>query len=110
MIPNAKDFEQALVNEFINAEKRGGKSITIISRDLHEKVGGYSGGQHRMPTCCSVMTRMMISGDTILYKPQSGKGAKLKISYKLPRTSASINYSQIDRLPIKQKVNQTGGS
>ena len=56
------------------------------SGDLHKRVGGYPGSNHRMPVCCEVMYAEMIDGvDEILHAPPKRKGASLEIEYLLPR-------------------------
>ena len=59
----------------------------IISGELHSRVGGYPGRDHRMPNCCEVMKAQSASdvGDVIVEQPPSGQGATLTIKYRLPR-------------------------
>ena len=54
-MPEAEDFREALHSMFRIAENEGKSSITITSGELHRRVGGYPGHNHRMPVCCSVM-------------------------------------------------------
>jgi tetratricopeptide (TPR) repeat protein len=68
------------------ALERAGRTFEdVVSGDLHRAVGDYPGPGHRMPLCCSVMTRAMRPGDRIVAEPPSGKGATLTIRYRLPR-------------------------
>jgi|Deesub1362A_J573_1020465.scaffolds.fasta_scaffold00057_96 hypothetical protein len=83
--PTSRDFEFALRAVLKDAEKRGEKWVDVISGDLHRIVGGYPGPNHRMSLCCKTMYSEMRLGDEILYSPSSGKGATLRIRYRLPR-------------------------
>ena len=85
MPPNSRDFQQELDNVFSSAQQVGKSYIDVRSGDLHKRVGGYPGSDHRMPICCSVMKKNMRPGDQILEQPPSGQGANLIIQYKLPR-------------------------
>ena len=84
--PKAEDFRNALRALFEEAERNGLSYIDIQAGDLHRRVGGYPGTNHRMPQCCDVMRAIMTSNDVILSAPPSGRGASLAIRYKLPRT------------------------
>ena len=68
-IPRAQDFQRAIDNIFLLAQKSAQPYIDINSGDLHRKVGGYPGRNHRMPNCCSAMRQSMKSGDKILNAP-----------------------------------------
>ncbi|MDI9358465.1 MAG: hypothetical protein QM528_05930 [Phycisphaerales bacterium] len=86
MCPKRQDFENALNNKINEAINAGLTEKIIISRDLHLIVGGYPDPQkHRMPVCCDVMYAKMrqFPDSEILYAPPSGRGATLKIKYKL---------------------------
>jgi 5-methylcytosine-specific restriction protein A len=82
---NFFDFQEELDRAFIKAHSMGRTNININSGELHKKVGGYPGRNHRMPLCCEVMKKNMKKGDQILSQPPKGKGASLTIRYKLPR-------------------------
>ena len=84
--PTSEDFLNELNRIFKLSEEEDKTSITIISGDLHRKVGGYPGPDHRMPVCCSVMKKVMKEADLIISQPPKGKGATLKIQYTLPRS------------------------
>jgi hypothetical protein len=84
-VPTARNFQHALEQEFANATRHGELSVKIRAGDLHKTVGGYP-GNHRMPTCCSVMRQVMVAGDIIVAEPERGAGASLTILYKLPRS------------------------
>lgn len=77
------DFEKTIEDMFEKARKNGLDFKTIIAGELHEKVGGYPGTNHRMPTCCDVMRKKMKDGDMIIETPPKGDGASLKIKYRL---------------------------
>lgn len=84
-MPSAENFEYALAQLLNSWEEKGTTSVTITSGNLHRRVGGYPSSNHRMPVCCSVMKKMMKTGDEIISQPPSGQGATLKIKYRLPR-------------------------
>jgi hypothetical protein len=88
-MPNAEDFHRILAKYFQESQDAKQVSITLESGQVHRRVGGYPGGSHRMPMCCGVMKKMMQDGDELLYAPPSGKGASLKIRYKIPRKSVN---------------------
>ena len=81
----AQDFQDKLDNIFASAQNQGKLYVDVKSGDLHRRVGGYPGHNHRMPVCCEVMRRNMNIGDQILQEPPSGQGATLVVRYKLPR-------------------------
>lgn len=85
IMPNADDFRRTLTMYFRETEDARLGSITLESGQVHRRVGGYPGGSHSMPTCCSVMRKLMQKGDELLHEPPSGKGASLKIRYHFPR-------------------------
>jgi len=85
MPPTAQDFQNELDRIFAAAQQQGKSRIHVKSGDLHRRVGGYPGHNHRMPVCCDVMKRNMRSGDRILQEPPSGQGATVIIRYELPR-------------------------
>jgi 5-methylcytosine-specific restriction protein A len=84
-MPTADDFRVELKAQLRASELRGASSIEINSGDLHRKVGGYPGPDHRMPVCCEVMYGEQEAGDSILVAPLNGHGASLTILYVLPR-------------------------
>ena len=85
MPPTAQDFQQELDNIFATATRQGRSYVDVKSGELHRRVGGYPGHNHRMPVCCQVMRRNMKPDDIILEEPPSGQGATLVIRYMLPR-------------------------
>ena len=68
-----------------HAEEKGDVHIDVSSGDLHRRVGGYPGHDHRMPVCCGAMRHCMDSRDTILSEPPKEDGATVVIRYVLPR-------------------------
>jgi hypothetical protein len=80
-----ENFDVGLRTMLEEAAARGLRSITISAGDLHRRVGGYPGTDHRMPVCCASMRAAMRSGDRYVYRPPKGNGAKLAIEYYLPR-------------------------
>jgi 5-methylcytosine-specific restriction protein A len=79
------DFYGELQEIFFSAEKQGLSKISVNSGELHRRVGGYPGPNHRMPSCCSAMRSVMRYGDRITQSPPKGNGASLTIEYQLPR-------------------------
>jgi len=85
MIPTSYNFDTALKEILSTAQQQGKEYVDVVSGDLHRRVGGYPGRNHRMPMCCSAMKQAMKGRDQILDQPFSGQGASLKIRYYLPR-------------------------
>ncbi len=83
--PSAEDFKDTLLSMLDSAEKEGMAYRDVRAGDLHKKVGGYPGKNHRMPVCCDVMKKFMQKPDSIIKAPAKGHGANLIIRYKLPR-------------------------
>lgn len=83
--PTASDFQAALDEILTLAEQEGATFVDLKAGDLHRKVGGYPGHNHRMPVCCDVLRGAMVVGDAVLHAPPKGKGAALEIRYRLPR-------------------------
>lgn len=81
--PLADDFRAELDAQLRRAKARGADWMEINSGELHRKVGGYPGPNHRMPLCCEVMRARMQNGDSVLLEPPSGAGASLTIRYLL---------------------------
>jgi 5-methylcytosine-specific restriction protein A len=67
------------------AELRGALSLDVNAGELHRRLGGYPGLQHRMPMCCDAMYDEQRASDACLLSPPKGKGASLTIRYSLPR-------------------------
>jgi len=78
-------FIEELLKLFQEASASGNSFLEITARELHRRVGGYPSGKHRMPSCCEAMKRLLQREDVILSQPPKGKGAGLRIRYKLPR-------------------------
>jgi len=83
--PMQADFQRALDDIFERSARDGRTRVDVEAGDLHRMVGGYPGPNHRMPVCCSVMRRNMKPGDEEIAEPPSGKGASLRIRYRLSR-------------------------
>ena len=81
-VVNADAFRKALRALFDEAK---GDFVDVTSGDLYRTVGGRTGRDYRMATCCGVMGKTMRADDKILASPPSGKGATLTIRYFLPR-------------------------
>ena len=50
-IPEKTDFEKALNDWFLEAEKEENPFVDIRADDLHARIGDYPGPLHRMATC-----------------------------------------------------------
>jgi 5-methylcytosine-specific restriction protein A len=88
-IPEKADFEKALADWFLEAEKEENIFVDIRADDLHARIGDYPGPFHRMATCCEVMYENYNPAvDKILQFPPKGKGASMEIRYALPRVNA----------------------
>lgn len=81
MSQEANAFRAALDRRIALAARAGRQSVEVTSGDLHREVGGYPGPDHRMPSCCNVMTSRMRAGDIIVSQPPKGKGATLTVRY-----------------------------
>jgi 5-methylcytosine-specific restriction protein A len=86
----AERFRSELMTMFGEAEAEGKAHLDVVAKDLHRRVGGYPGPNHRMPICCSVMRAQMGPDDRLLRSPPSGQGANLMIRYHLPRLARHI--------------------
>jgi len=72
-MPDSFDFELALGHLFKEAEEQGRSYVDVNAGELHRKVGGYPGRNHRVPLCCEVMRKNMQTADQILEQPQKEK-------------------------------------
>lgn len=86
----AEDFRKALVEELDDAFRGGCDHLDVVAGDLHRRVGGYPGPDHRLATCCTVMRGAMTHRDRILAQPPSGVGANVIIRYELPRRRTAV--------------------
>ena len=86
--PNANTIWTQLFLMIEDATERREEFIDINAGELHLRVGGYPGPNHRMPVCCRVMKEEMHPGDIILQEPPKGAGASLTVRYMLPRKEA----------------------
>ncbi len=86
-MPTADEFRMELYRMMNEAVHEGKETAEIKAGQLHRRVGGYPGRNHRMPVCCEVMRGAFApdAGDLILEEPPSGQGASLTIRYVLPR-------------------------
>ncbi len=85
MSTNIEGFQTALSETLKTAENLGLVAVDVNSGNLHRRIGGYPGDNHRMPVCCDAMRHEMKAGDEIVSQPEKGKGASLVIRYQLPR-------------------------
>lgn len=84
-MPTQKEFREELRRTFWEAELGGQTRVEVKAGDLHRRIGGYPGRNHRMPICCGVMRAEMQAGDKIVQSPPSGNGARFVVRYLLPR-------------------------
>jgi hypothetical protein len=79
-------FYEELLRILQQAAKEGRENVDVNAGELHSRVGGYPGRDHRMPVCCSVMRfEFSEDRDRVLEAPPGGDGASLTIRYGLPR-------------------------
>lgn len=81
--PNDETFERVILALIEQARQTGQPYVDIVSGEVHRLVGGYPGRNHKMPTCCKVMYRLMKPGDEVLARPPKGLGVSVKIRYYL---------------------------
>ena len=86
METKADDFRAELRRLRETAAELGFTAIELTAGNLHRRVGGYPGENHRMPVCCDVMRQEMSDEDSVLEEPPKGKGASLKIRYQIRST------------------------
>lgn len=85
-MPNKiEDFRTEIQRMLRSATKQGARYVEITSGEVHRRLGGYPSANHRMPVCCDAMYGAMNVGDKVIYAPSKGKGATLKVRYRLPR-------------------------
>jgi hypothetical protein len=86
-MPTVEDFSNELFRMMAEAGKAGNEFVEVEAGELHRRVGGYPGRDHRMPNCCRVMREQIALdyGDAVISEPPSGQGASLTIRYRLPR-------------------------
>lgn len=84
-MPSMEDFRRELKSQIDRAQKAGRSHVEINSGELHRKIGGYPGTDHRMPMCCKAMREIKASGDVVVLEPEKGEGASLTVRYLLPR-------------------------
>ena len=87
LLPTAEDFKHELFRAMADAQDAGNEHVEISAGELHRRVGGYPGSDHRIPNCCQVMKAQLAPdyGDIVVDEPPSGQGASLTIRYRLPR-------------------------
>lgn len=83
MMPTKEDFIKEIQSQIAEAKSKGAEYIDIVSGDVHRKLGGYPGKNHRMHTCCKVMYELMKTKDEVLHAPESTYGATVEIRYYL---------------------------
>lgn len=86
MTASSNEFRDTLQSLLETAEGLGFVAVEVNSGNLHRKVGGYPGQDHRMPTGCDAMYSAMGPRDEIVAQPESGRGASVVVRYKLPRS------------------------
>jgi hypothetical protein len=86
-VATAKDFRTALSAMLVEAAQSENAYVDVNAGQLHRRVGGYPGTNHRMPVCCDVMRAAMHDGDSIVKEPPKGRGASLTVRYAIPRQS-----------------------
>jgi 5-methylcytosine-specific restriction protein A len=85
MRPTIEMFRKQLRHILFEATSQGRTNLIMKAGELHQKIGGYPGSNHRMPVCCNAMYEAMLEGDRVIAAPPKRKGASLAIEYRLPR-------------------------
>lgn len=85
MAHGTEAFEAALNHWLATANVLGFAAVEVTAGALHRRVGDYPGPNHRMPSCCNAMRRVMTDGDVLVSEPECGAGASLTVRYVLPR-------------------------
>lgn len=96
MLPTKSDFENALEEIFRDAEAQELIAVEIVSGDLHQKLGGYTDSNHRLPSCCAAMRDAMVPTDEVLNSPEKGYGATLRVRYDIPRPDSPPEVRSVD--------------
>lgn len=86
MAQSTDDLREELRSVLNEASRLGLVAVDVNAGNLHRRVGGYPGGDHRMPACCEAMYSAMGSEDAVVEKPKAGKGASVTVRYVLPRS------------------------
>ena len=71
------DFRAEIRSQIRRAEASGAAHIEINSGEVHRKLGGYPGTNHRMPVCCDAMYEERRNSDPVIAAPAKRKGASL---------------------------------
>lgn len=89
----AKEFRQALIDTMRQTELKGRGFLEITAGELHQRVGGYPGQNHRIPMCCRIMKVYLSEawGDRLVDGPPNGQGASLRIRYRIPRPQDPVD-------------------
>ena len=85
MTGKVEEFAGELRALLDSAEARLLSYVDINAGELHRRVGGYPGPDHRMPSCCRAMHEQVRGSDEIRSAPPGGAGVSLTIRYRLPR-------------------------
>lgn len=85
MTATANDFANELSAMLAGAAELGLSAVEISAGDLHRRVGGYPGTDHRMPMSCAAMEKAMQDGDALLPNTLKKYGASFTVRYALPR-------------------------
>ena len=73
-MPSIDDFRAAVRSLLREAASRDVPYIEINSGKLHQRLGGYPGPRHQMPSCCKAMYDEQEAGDEVVSRPPKGKG------------------------------------
>lgn len=82
---SVEDFKAELRAQLEAASARLLNYVDVNAGELHRRLGGYPGADHRMPNCCRAMHAEMRGTDEVRSAPPGGAGASLTIRYRLPR-------------------------
>ena len=75
-----EDFQQELDNILSKALEKGERYIVVNSIDLHHRMGGYPGSDHKMDLCQEVMKANTKEADTVYGQPEPNDNLSIKYS------------------------------
>lgn len=86
MTQSTKDFREELRSVLRQAAQLGLVAVDVNAGNLHRRLGGYPGTDHRMPACCEALSSEMGPKDKVVEQPDAGRGASVTIRFMLPRS------------------------
>lgn len=85
-MPTIEEFLDEIRSQLRAAELTGASEIELNAGQVHRKMGGYPGLNHRMKACCEALYAEMHDGlDEVLAAPGRRYGASVTVRFGLPR-------------------------